>query len=399
MKNFVFVFLLFALLLFGGKTYLEHRYSRLLNEQSVLLSSSAAISHEETELFWDGSLLINNLRVQAIQEELTFHIGQVRVSSAIPFKTVLDLQSLFNGSFDQVFNVSLNSVSIDGAAFPAVDANTDCRNLTSTFVFAAIDMVPFRTTVNFKIDAKDKDTVAVRYDSLDQLGSYRGRFVIDKRNLQDVMISKAGPVLSKFSVTSKFSKDKADKLMVYCAGIFGISKEDYLNKVVASPKFSNDSFGVDIGSQARFGLAAFLNGDSELTARFDRFGELNNLVTDLSEDSIWHAFELNVDDVQVPLEIPDVETVKIEETISEIADLIEPSSKEKLYVDRDIVDATNYIGHIVRIERTKGRRRVQGRLLGESLDGLIVKVYHPRGDVTLNIDVADTESFSVLQEQ
>lgn len=398
MKNIIISLLILAALGFGVKSYMEYRYSNLLNQQALLLSSSAAISHEGVAIDWDGSLLINSLRIQPIEAELTLYVGQLRVSSPFSFKTIIDLRSLENGTFDQFFNINVNRVSVEGKLLGTADAKSDCRDLPSTFVFSAIDMVPLRANATFKIDARGTDTVVIRYDGLDQLASYRGRLVVDKNNLIQVMRSASALNINKLSVSAKFSKDKADQLMAYCADLFAVSKEEYLDKVVASSKFSKDSFGIDLGSQARFGLAAFLNGESEITARFGSFGDLNNLVTELSEDSIWHTLEVDIDDAPISLDIPDVETAKIEVTIAEVENLSKRLSKKQSYIVRDIEDATNFIGEMVRIDRTNGRSPVQGRLLGESLDGLLVKVSHPGGDVTLTIEIADTESFRVLQE-
>ena len=398
MKNLALCLLLVAALVFGAKTYLEYRYSRLLDQQSVLLSSDAAISNQDVVIDWDGSLLVKDLRVRPIKTELTLHAMQLRLSSSLPFKTLVDIRALENGNFNQVFDVAVSKITIDGASLSTVDASKDCRNLASMFVFPAIDMVPLRPTANFKVDARDVDTVAIRYDSLDQLGNYRGRFVVDKDNLRDVMSSRAGLKLNKLSLTAQFSRDKADQLMQYCSQLFRVGKEDYINKVLASPKFSSDSFGVDLGEQARFALASFMRGESEIAARFSRFGDINNLVTDLSEQSIWRGLELDIDDVAIPLDVPDVATAEIEIAIAEIQELVEKTTPKKQYIARDIEDAINYVGRRVRIERTNDRKPIQGRLVAETLDSLLVKVLHPKGEVTLTVKIADTESFSVRQK-
>lgn len=397
MKKFIIFVLLLAALLFGAKTYMEYRYSRLLNQQTSLLSSSASISHEDVKLDWNGSVLINNLQVKPVQSKLTLYAGQVRVSSPFSYMTVLDLHSLEKGELKQVFDITANRMIIDGPALSASDENSDCRSLEDMFVFSAIDMVPLRATASFKVDASNPETLVVRYDALDQLANYRGRVVVDKSNIRDVMVSRAGLNINRLSVRARFDKDKADQLMQYCSSIFDVDKDVFVNQVIASPRFSTNSFGVDLGQQARFGIAAFLRGDGEIFAQFGRFGKPGNLEIGNTKDSIWRSLELDIDDVPIPLGLPDVAVPEIEITAEEIAALAQPSAPQRVYVDRSIDEALNFVGRKVRIQRTEGRKPIQGELIGQSPAGVMVMVLHRRGEITMTVSLEDIEGFSVRQ--
>jgi len=398
MKNLILILLLLAALVFGAKTYMEYRYSRLLNQQTLLLSSSAAISHESVKIDWDGSLLINNLRVQPIDAELTMLIGQLRVSSPMSFKTMLDIRTLEGGELDHEFDVSVNRVSIDGAWLSATDSATDCRSLSSMYIFPVLDMVPLRVTANFRVNLRDSDSIEVHYDSLDSLGNYRGRVVVEKNNLRDALSSRGPLIVSKLSVRAQLAKDKADQLLQHCANVFAVTKEDYVDRVLDSSQFSLNSFNVDLGPAARSSVAAYLRGDSELLARFSGFGSLRNLVTDNSDNSIWRKLEIELDDTPIAIELPELGEPELTIDLAEIEELNELSLGRKAYIESDIEDAINYVGRWVRIDRTAGRKPIIGKLLNETLDGLTVKVLHKKGDVILTIMIEDTERFSVREK-
>ena len=398
MKNLILILLLLAVLVFGAKTYMETRYSRLLTQQTLLHSSKVAISHESVKIDWDGSLLINNLRVQPIETDLTMFVGQLRVSSPMSFKTMLDIRTLEGGELDHEFDVSVNGISIDGARLSSSDRNADCRSLSSMYVFSELDMLPLRVTTNFRLDLRDSDSVELHYDSLDMLGNYRGRVVVEKNNLRDALSSRGPLIVSKLSVRAQLAKDKADQLLQHCANVFALAKEDYVDRVLDSPEFSINSFNVDFGPAARSSIVAYLRGDSELLARFRGFGSLRNLVTDSSENSIWRKLEIELDDTPIAIELPEVEEPELTIDLAEIEELNERSSGKKAYIESDIEDAINYVGRWVRIDRTRGRKPVIGKLLNETLDGLLVKVLHKKGDVILTVMIEDTERFSVREK-
>jgi len=398
MKRLILILLLLAAIVFATKFYVEYRYSRELSQHFLLLSSQVALSHDRVSLEWDGSLIAHQVRARPIDYDLAIAIDQVKIQSPQVFRTLLDIYRLEQGTIDGQFDLSFKGVSVAGAMLEEAKPDQECRSFGSMFNFHAMDMVPYKANTRLNVDLTGSDEVAIRYDIIDPLGNYRGRVEIDKADFESLMRAETTPTLSKANIRARLNPSKAAQMLQYCADLFSVSSDDYVQKVMASNQYSNNSFAMEIGTQARFALASFLRGDSELTARFKGLGAIDKWSFDAMPKSVWRKVDITLDDTPIALELPEAKKMEVVITREEIQRLDNLQPRKRQFIESDLDSAEQFIKRRVRITRTDGRKRIEGRLIAVNDDVLTVKMNHDRGEIVLGVNYDDIDQFSVREK-
>ncbi len=398
MKRFLILVLLLAGLLYAGKRFIEYRYDRELNHYYLLISSQVALSHERVNLEWDGSIVVQNLRARPIDLDLSVSAASVYIKSPKPYETVYNVYRLEQGNLDGQFDVSFNGLLVDGALLSEPQPDDECRSFSMMFNLHAIDMVPYRSNTKLSIDLSNDESAIVRYDTIDALGNYRGSLVFDKNNLAPALKAQSPLAINKASVVARLNPQKAEQMLEYCAQLFEVSREDYLERVVTSKKYSTNSFSMEIGDQARFALSSFLRGEAELTARFYGLGSVDELSFDAMPKSVWRKVDLTLDDVPVALELPEAKKMEVVIAPEEVAQLEQNTPRVKQYEFADVEDAELYLNRKVRLTRTRGRKAIEGRLVATEPGLIKVQIRNALGYITLDISMDDVDLFQVREK-
>jgi len=342
MKNLFILLVVLVALVFGSKIYTESRYESKLDDLIAGVRFFADISYDNVEVGFDGSISLNGLSIKATQIDESLNVEKIRAISSDKLMAFNGFSAFKDGKFPETFDFSITQMDIPIAeierfgkkTFSSSSSKSQCRNFSTSF-------------------------------------NYTG----------------AGYELAP---------DAAERFIKHCADEFKVTPEVYLQKVVGSSKYSENSFGSDFGPQVREALVKFMQGGSRLSLTSkpsSQLKKIEQLKFYKPQDILrWLNLTATIDGETLDVR----ESVLAAEEAAKAKSKEEKTSVESKYKVISIGSAKSYIGRRARISRTQDRKTIKGIISGISdEDRLMVDVYKHGGLMTLTVGEEEIERIEV----
>jgi len=381
MKNLAILLIVLAGLLFASKIYIEKRYESKLDDVISTVGFFANISYDSVKVDFDGSISLNGLKVSSPQLEGSLAIQKIRAISSDPLMAFNGFSTFKDGKFPETFDLSITQMDLPIAGIerlsktllPSNSGSSECRDFATTFNYTGAGYSTLLTDLRVALDFSDVYNTVVNFDGFDETSSFELEWVLDASQVESVVYggSKELPV-SEINVDYKLEPDAAKRFVKYCADEFKVTPDVFLEKVIGSAKYSENSFGHDFGPQVE-----------QL-----KFYKPKDILR-------WLNLTASLDGEQLPLR----ESVLAAEEQAKADDDETKVVEQAKYAFINADDAESYVGRWVRIYRTLGRKKLQGKLSGVTEEErLMVDMYQHGGLMTLTVGIDEIETIEVLKK-
>jgi len=397
-KLFVLALVLLAVA-FAGKVFLEKRYERELDKVISFARGFVDIRYDAIKIGFDSSISINGLRMTPAGLDETLSVRSIKAVSSDRLFPIKGHKIFKDRKFPETFEVTIDKFSMpvglvkksQKTYFNTEPSGEECRSLETSVDYANAGYSKITSDTRMAFDFSDVYNAVVNVDVFDQTSSVTLEWIFDASNIQDLFTQRTSELpVNEINATFELEPDAAESFIAHCADVFSLTPELYLEKVVGSAKYSENSFGTDLGPQMREALMKFMKGGSQLSINSKPSSQLKNLAQlqfFKAKDVVrWMNLTLTLDGEVLPLSesVLEAELASTEDQGSE-----EESSpvKKSKYFKVSPSNARNYIGHKVRIKRSNQRKSIDGRLSAIKNDRLEVNVYQFGGAMMLSVGV------------
>lgn len=383
---------------FGGKFFLEKRYEDQLDNAIAYAGSFARVRYENINIGFDGSIEIRDLRITPAQYDDTITVDSIVVNSSDPMMPIRGADIFKDGEFPDMFEVKVKRLALDARRLDKLNQYPECRSLFGAIKYSNAGYDRYDGDLRFKMDFSNVYESKVYVDAFDQASTTTIEISMDASQVVDVFTQNEPVPVTEIIYAAELNEDAAQGFTDYCANLFKVSTETYLNKVVASSKFSENSFGVDLGPDLRQALAKFMRGGS----RFEIESRPSEQLKNLSQAEFfkpndvlgWMNMTVLLDGETIPVKIPELTAAEQDALDKKNSP---PVVKKKEYVAVPAIRSADFIGRKVRIKRTGDKAMIKGRMSGFNDNRIAVDVYRHAGEMTLNVPLSDVAKFEVLE--
>ena len=408
MKNLFILLVVLVALVFGSKIYTESRYESKLDDLIAGVRFFADISYDNVEVGFDGSISLNGLSIKATQIDESLNVEKIRAISSDKLMAFNGFSAFKDGKFPETFDFSITQMDIPIAeierfgkkTFSSSSAKSQCRNFSTSFNYTGAGYKRLVSDMRVAVDFSDIYNAVINLDGFDDTGTFELEWVFDASEVEAIAYgsSKQLPI-SEINVDYELAPDAAERFIKHCADEFKVTPEVYLQKVVGSSKYSENSFGSDFGPQVREALVKFMQGGSRLSLTSkpsSQLKKIEQLKFYKPQDILrWLNLTATIDGETLDVR----ESVLAAEEAAKAKSKEEKTSVESKYKVISIGSAKSYIGRRARISRTQDRKTIKGIISGISdEDRLMVDVYKHGGLMTLTVGEEEIERIEVLNK-
>lgn len=408
MKNLLILVLVIVAVAVVGKVVLEKQYESELDDAIALTRGFADISYDNIKIGFDGSISINELSVTPAGLDDSVYIQNITAISSDRMFPVKGLDVFKDGNFPETFEVNVSQLSLPlsladeskGIYLESLPEGGQCRSLMASLNYEDAGYSKLDADIRFAFNFSDVYNAVVNIEQFDQAASMTVEWIFDANKIEDLITRQTEQLpVSELNVTFELEPDAAERFIDQCASEFKVTPDVYLNKVVGSAKYSQNSFGADLGPEMRTSLVKFMQGGSRFELKSKPGPQLKNLEQlqfYKAQDILrWLNLTVALDGENVPLTASIVATGESEEAESKKS----KSEAKPKYSTISTSSASRYIGRWVRIKRSNERKRLEGKLSGiDDDDRLMVDMYRHGGLMTLTVGAQEIEHIEVLNK-
>jgi hypothetical protein len=411
MKKLVLLIMVLVASAFIGKVVIEKRYESKLDQAISLVRGFVDIRYQDIKVGFDGSIAINGLSITPMELDQSIDVVSIKAISSDRLFPVKGLDIFENGEFPKTFELRVQRLSapIDliaesqKAYLDSLPDDQECRSLATSFNYLDAGYSRIDSDIRMAFDFSDVYNATVNIDVFDQTSSLTLEWIFDANEVQGVFNQQSDQLpISEVNLSYELEAVAAERFVKQCAEVFSVTPEVYLQKVVGSAKYSENSFGADLGPNMRAALVKLMAGGSRLSVNSQpslQLKKFQQLQFYQAKDILrWLNLSVYIDDDQVPL----VTAALVADSDSEKKDKDQAEGEKKAkskYFSASASSANSYIGRWVRIKRTDQRKPIEGKLTGIDEDNrLMVEMRRYTGLMTLTVGVEDIEAFQVLNK-
>jgi hypothetical protein len=413
MKNLVMLILMLVGIAFIGKVVVEKHYEGKLDEAIVMIRGFVDIRYQDIKMGLDGSIVINSLNITPAGLDESIDIASIKAIASDPMFPLKGLDIFLNGKFPDTFELSFQGLSMpirlveesQKAYFKNLSKGQECRNLASSFNYTGAGYSRIDSDIRVAFDFSDADNATVNVEIFDQISSTTLEWVFNANEIQNVVTRQSDQLpVSRINVAIELEPAAAEKFVNHCAKVFSITPEVYLQKVVGSAKYSQNTFGADLGVEMRTALVAFMKGGAQFSISSKPSSQLKKFellqfytATDILR---WMNLSISLDGKKLALYTSVFAKGTDSEPQSEdVAISLAPQANVK-YFSALASNADRYFGRRVIINRTDQRKPIAGKLTGiDANDRLMVKSRRYGGSMVLTVGVEEIEKFQVFNNE
>ena len=409
MKNLLLLILVLAGAAFGGKVVIEKRYESKLDEAISNVGGFINASYDDVKIDFDGSISINGLTITPLDLDESIRIERITVISSDRMLPIKGDDVFKDGKFPETFELSVRQLSVPMSLikesqktyFNRQSKNGECRSFAKSFNYSAAGYSRIDSDLRIAFDFSDVYNAVVNFELFDQTADMTFEWVFDANQIDEVVSLQATQLpISEISATYELHPDAATNFVEQCASVFSVTPETYLEKVVGSAKYSENSFGVDFGPEIREALVAFMKGGTQFSFKSTpdlQLKKWQQLQFYKSKDILrWLNMTLALDGEVLPF---NASVLAAEEREAEKEAEATKTVKKPKYFNASAYNADSYIGRWVRIKRSDQRKSLEGRLAGiDDDDRLLVEMFQHGGLMTLTVGYDEIERFEVLNK-
>ena len=410
MKNLLLLVIVLAGVAFLGKVVIENRYESKLDEAISITRAFVDIDYDGIKIDFDGSISINNLSITPRDSDESVRVAQIRAISSDRMMPIKGLSIFENGKFPETFELDFKQLSapteVSGGWQKAYlgdwSTKEECRSLDRSFNYSSAGYSRYDGDMRIAFDFSDLYNAVVNIESFDQVGAMTFEWVFDANNIESVVRRQTSNLpVNEVSATFELEPDAAQRFVGHCANVFKVTPDVFLEKVVGSAKYSQNSFGADLGPDMRQALVKFLKGGSRFNVYSkpsSQLKKMEQLQFYKAKDVLrWLNMTLSIDGEQLPL---DAAVLAAEESVLQSSEETSEAAQQPVtWLSRSADSAEEYIGRIVRVKRTNQRNELRGRLTGiDQDDRLKVEIGRHGGVMTLTVGIDEIAEFEVMNK-
>jgi len=401
MKNIILIILLMAAIVFGGKFFVEKQYESKLDDLIAMASPFMAMRYDKVTLDFDGSLSLMGLQVTPPKANQPIEVARIRVESSDRFAALKGKKLFADGRYPESFSIQVDDLSLDTKLLKRltpdkVDPENHCRDFNSTFNYTEISLPRLSSDMSMSIDLRDPFNATFSVFSADQAMTFDIDGVF---NASDINLALGGgqqPEVKEINFTSEIDSKYAEQFINYCADKFNVASEVFLEKVIGSPKYSQNSFGADLGPDFRQVLIKYFQGNSRVTVNSRPSKQLQNFKNAKFFKAMdvvrWLNMSITSEGEPVALDVSEF----IEEEV--VAEASEKSAKrERVFQTQLVSQIRKYRDSDIKVSRSGARSSIQGRLLGVEKNVASIEVFRHNGVMTLTVPLGEITKLQVYQ--
>lgn len=409
MKKLVLLILLLVGVAFVGKVVIEKRYESKLDEAIGFARGFVDIRYKDIKIGFDGSIAINGLSITPPGLEESIDVVSIKAISSDRMFPVKGLDVFENGKFPETFELSFQRLSApvelyeksQNGYFEKPVKGQECRSLATSFNYADAGYSRIDGDIRMAFDFSDVYNAVVNIEVFEQASSLTLEWIFDANKVQGVFNQQTDQLpISEINVSYQIEPVAAERFVNQCAKVFSITPEVYLQKVVGSAKYSQNSFGADLGPEMRAALVKLMKGGSLLSVSSKpsiQLTKFEQLQFYKAKDILrWMNLSVYLDGEKLPLTASVLAADSESDNLQESQDEAKQKARAK-YFSASASSANSYLGRWVRIERSDQRKTLEGKLTGiDDDDRLLVEIRRYGGLMTLTVGTEEIELFQVL---
>lgn len=392
-KNLFLLLILCAAVVFGGKYYVEHRYEQELDKAISMAGAAAPMRYRKVELGLDGSLSLHGFSITPPDQSEEISFGTIKLSSSDRFAFIKGKNAFGDGKFPESLSMKVDNIDFSSNLVEPGPEKQHCRGVDSTFLYSEIGSDRIRADLDISMDFRDPFNAVMDMYYSDNIGTMDLQLVFDVDSIAQAVMSGEEAPIREVALKSQLNPTAAASIADYCAGLFSVSTEDFLVKVVGSAKYSKNSFGADLGPKFRDALVTYMRGGATANVRSQpskQLLKLSNSQFFKPRDVLrWLNLTVFLDGELIPVTV-------VEEKPAEKKVKSEPARKLAKYEAVSVSQVARYVDSDIRVSRTKDRKPIKGRLLSVNGGLLAIEIYRFSGQMTLKVPVSDISKLEVL---
>ncbi len=410
MKNLVIVLLLLAGVAFGGKFVIEKRYESKLDDAIAMARGFAEISYDNVKIDLDGSISLNGLSVLPAAFEQSIDFGRIRAISSDRLMAVNNFSAFDSGKFPERFELSFDRMSLPVEEFEKLPAEQlwgpggakECRSLMTSYNYSSAGYSRIDADLRMAIDFSDIYNAVANVDIFDQTSSTSLEWVVDASQVKSVATGRSNQLpISEINASFSIEPDAAERFNQQCADHFKVTPDVFLEKVAGSTKYSENSFGVDLGPKMRDALVKFMRGGSEFSLKSkpsSQLKKMEQLKFYKTKDILrWMNLTIELDGESLPLTESVLEAE--EQALEKKKQAQQKAEVKPTYTIVSASSVERYIGRWVRITRTNSRKSIEGKLSGINADNrLMIDMFQHGGLMTQTVVRSEIKRIEVLNK-
>jgi len=390
-KNLLILLVLCAVVLFGGKYYVEKRYEKELDK--VISTFGVKARYDNIEVGFDGSLALNGLRITPPKHTDDIRFGTIKLLTSDRFAILRGRNAFGDGKYPDSVSIKVDNLDFNPNLVETGTKKQHCRGLASSLLYSEIGEERIRADMDFSMDFSEPYNAVIDVYYSDTIGTADIQWVLDIEGVAQAMTSDTEAPIREFTLSTELNPSAATSIAEYCAGIFEVSTEEFLVKVAGSPKFSSNSFGADLGPKFRDALVTYLRGGVTAKMRSEpskQLLKLSNAKFFKPRDVLrWLNLTVFLDGELIPMTI-------VKEKQIQKKSKSEPARKLAKYQVVEVSQVARYVDKDVKVSRSKGRKPIKGRLLSVKNGLLAIESYRYTGQMTLKVPTSDIAELEVL---
>ena len=399
MKKLLIFIAIGAVVLVGGKFYLEGQYKKELDRATRLASAVVDINYDDLKIGFDGSISLLGLSVRRNDGEGAFKIEKIIAVSSdrlAPLK-----RDLFkNGEFPEWMTISVDKFSFESALFePKLD--DECKTFDASFIYSEIGIDRVIADMEFSFNFRDLDRVETTFKAEDQVASTELQFNFSMNKAQQMMFKQESLPFEEIRMTSFLEASYASGLIDYCATKSGMTASKYLSEVVASPKYSIHSFGLNFGEKISKALVEFVKGGANLTITSRPSAQLAKIKSlkfyDARNIIRWLNLSIMLNEKPIAIDPNANNNLEELEAANNKDQLAAAKRIKRKYYSEPISSIPKYVGSRVRINRKGEKSVLEGRIKKYSEGIVFVQFRRYGGIATYEVPIKEVKSFEVLR--
>ena len=415
MKTLLAIPLIIAIIIVGGKFFLEYQYKKKLD--ALIQQASLFVNARYDKVFIDmqGAINVSNINIaDKFGNNLRLQVDNLRLFSSDRTMLVKGFEGIQQGQIPEVLEVSAKNIKFDTALLQTIDPVRECRYIEEPLDYKKFINSDFTSNFVINLTSESANEFSMSSDVfVHGISDTSVDLTFEKSllnsNVTSVMTQEVP--LRSFRFKNENNPVYSQKFIEYCANKLNLSKEQYVTDIIGGNEYYkalklNPSFELKEALIKHFSGEGSLTiyGKPSSTARQDlqrlhlfspdqiiqllnlkvlsNGQEITNLIDDSPVDSLITEQLNDADETQVPQETTPVAEVP---NADSIAPAKRPSFSRKSFTYETVNnnELSNYIYKKVKVYR-RGRV-LEGELLEANANSIRINNKSFGGSTIMNL--------------
>ncbi len=241
MKKVVFALLGIVALMVAGKFGLEHQYKKKLDQVIAQGQFFYDASYDKLFIDLEGGINVTNFKIRDKTGKIfDGSIDKFRLFTSDRMLLIKGFDSIKDGQFPDVFEVTVNNLSFDTSLTQEINAARECRYIEEPLPLQ--NFTDENVSIDFKLNflTEGKDVFKVKWDSITRgITSLSTEFTLDKTLLKSPLSAGAGKDLpiKSLKATNEFNPVYTEAALNYCAKKLNMTVDNYVDTVIGSDNY------------------------------------------------------------------------------------------------------------------------------------------------------------------